>query len=115
MATHIYAYSTRSHTFIICVSHFQSILSGFAGATADAMTLRTRLERKIEEHPGTSHTRLCPAHSRTGTKHPLPSTFFQGKNKLSLLGALCVCVCVCVSGQLKRSCVELAALWRTDK
>merc|ERR1712032_1012616 len=30
----------------------QKIVSGFAGATADAMTLRERLERKLEEYPG---------------------------------------------------------------
>lgn len=29
-----------------------SVLAGFAGATADAMTLFERLETKIEEHPG---------------------------------------------------------------
>lgn len=44
-------------------------LAGFAGATADAMTLFERLERKLEQYPG----------------------------------------------QLKRSCVELAKDWRTDK
>ena len=30
----------------------QTIVSGFAGATADALTLRERLERKLEEYPG---------------------------------------------------------------
>lgn len=44
-------------------------VAGFAGATADAMTLFERLERKLEQYPG----------------------------------------------QLKRSCVELAKDWRTDK
>ncbi|KAF0852500.1 mitochondrial ATP-dependent protease HslVU peptidase subunit [Andalucia godoyi] len=45
------------------------VLVGFAGSTADAMTLYERLEEKLNEHPG----------------------------------------------QLQRSCVELAKLWRTDK
>lgn len=29
-----------------------NILVGFAGSTADAMTLLERLEKKLEEHPG---------------------------------------------------------------
>jgi len=45
------------------------VLAGFAGATADALTLLDRLEKKLEQYPG----------------------------------------------QLTRSCVELAKLWRTDK
>jgi len=36
----------------------EPILTGFAGATADCFTLRERLERKIEEHPG-QLTRAC--------------------------------------------------------
>eukprot|EP00514_Thraustochytrium_sp_LLF1b_P011598 CAMPEP_0184550870 /NCGR_PEP_ID=MMETSP0199_2-20130426/22614_1 /TAXON_ID=1112570 /ORGANISM="Thraustochytrium sp., Strain LLF1b" /LENGTH=278 /DNA_ID=CAMNT_0026945877 /DNA_START=25 /DNA_END=861 /DNA_ORIENTATION=- len=46
-----------------------TVVCGFAGATADALTLLDRLEKKIEQYPG----------------------------------------------QLTRSCVELAKLWRTDK
>jgi len=46
-----------------------SIIAGFAGGTADALTLLDRLESKLEQYPG----------------------------------------------QLMRSCVELAKLWRTDK
>lgn len=34
------------------------IVVGFAGSTADAMTLLERLERKLEEHPG-QLTRAC--------------------------------------------------------
>lgn len=34
------------------------IITGFAGATADAMTLRDRLENKIEQYPG-QLTRAC--------------------------------------------------------
>jgi len=34
------------------------IIAGFAGSTADAMTLLERLERKLEEHPG-QMTRAC--------------------------------------------------------
>jgi ATP-dependent HslUV protease, peptidase subunit HslV len=30
----------------------ENILIGFAGATADALTLFERLESKLEEHPG---------------------------------------------------------------
>lgn len=46
-----------------------AIVAGFAGGTADALTLLDRLESKLEQYPG----------------------------------------------QLMRSCVELAKLWRTDK
>jgi len=46
-----------------------AVIAGFAGATADALTLLDRLEKKLEQYPG----------------------------------------------QLTRSCVELAKLWRTDK
>ncbi len=35
-----------------------NILVGFAGATADAMTLLDRLEKKLEEYPG-QLTRAC--------------------------------------------------------
>ncbi len=35
-----------------------NILVGFAGSTADALTLLERLERKLEEHPG-QLTRAC--------------------------------------------------------
>ena len=45
------------------------VLAGFAGGTADALTLLDRLERKLDQYPG----------------------------------------------QVLRSCVELAKLWRTDK
>mmetsp|Transcript_22272 Transcript_22272/g.36879 ORF Transcript_22272/g.36879 Transcript_22272/m.36879 type:complete len:223 (+) Transcript_22272:82-750(+) len=47
----------------------KDVMAGFAGATADAMSLIERLEGRLDEHPG----------------------------------------------QLMRSCVELAKLWRTDK
>eukprot|EP01094_Clydonella_sp_ATCC50884_P020403 TRINITY_DN4237_c0_g1_i2.p1 TRINITY_DN4237_c0_g1~~TRINITY_DN4237_c0_g1_i2.p1 ORF type:complete len:263 (+),score=101.47 TRINITY_DN4237_c0_g1_i2:326-1114(+) len=47
----------------------ENIVAGFAGATADALTLFERLEAKLDEH----------------------------------------------SGQLLRSCVEMAKAWRTDK
>jgi len=46
-----------------------NIIAGYAGGTADALTLLDRLERMLEQYPG----------------------------------------------QLQRSCVELAKLWRTDK
>ena len=36
----------------------ENILVGFAGSTADAMTLLERLEKKLEEHPG-QLTRAC--------------------------------------------------------
>jgi ATP-dependent protease HslVU (ClpYQ) peptidase subunit len=32
-----------------------NILVGFAGSTADALTLLERLEKKLEEHPGNSY------------------------------------------------------------
>ena len=35
-----------------------NVLVGFAGSTADALTLLERLERKLEEHPG-QLTRAC--------------------------------------------------------
>ena len=35
-----------------------SVIAGFAGATADAMTLFERLETKLEQHPG-QLTRAC--------------------------------------------------------
>ena len=36
----------------------ENILVGFAGSTADALTLLERLEKKLEEHPG-QLTRAC--------------------------------------------------------
>ena len=36
----------------------ENIIVGFAGSTADALTLLERLERKLEEHPG-QLTRSC--------------------------------------------------------
>lgn len=36
----------------------QSVIAGFAGATADALTLFDRLEAKLEQHPG-QLTRAC--------------------------------------------------------
>jgi ATP-dependent HslUV protease subunit HslV len=38
--------------------HNDSVISGFAGATADAFTLFERLEAKLERHPG-QLTRAC--------------------------------------------------------
>ena len=38
--------------------HKNTVISGFAGATADAFTLFERLEAKLEEHPG-QLTRAC--------------------------------------------------------
>jgi ATP-dependent HslUV protease, peptidase subunit HslV len=35
-----------------------SVISGFAGSTADCLALRERLEMKLEEHPG-QLTRAC--------------------------------------------------------
>lgn len=35
------------------------IIVGFAGSTADAMTLLERLERKLEEHPGQVSKMSC--------------------------------------------------------
>ena len=34
----------------------EGVICGYAGATADALTLVERLERKLEQHPGMS---LC--------------------------------------------------------
>ena len=36
-----------------------NILVGFAGSTADALTLVERLEKKLEEHPGQVMLQLC--------------------------------------------------------
>lgn len=30
----------------------EGVMVGFAGSTADALTLQERLEKKLEEHPG---------------------------------------------------------------
>jgi ATP-dependent HslUV protease subunit HslV len=38
--------------------HNDTVISGFAGATADAFTLFERLEAKLEQHPG-QLTRAC--------------------------------------------------------
>jgi ATP-dependent HslUV protease subunit HslV len=67
----------------------EDILAGFAGATADCLTLVERLERKLTEHPG---------------------PFVPPANLLDLASSPTVC-----AGQLERSCVELAKAWRTDK
>jgi ATP-dependent HslUV protease subunit HslV len=59
----------NAHKLRLIESKGNSVLVGFAGSTADAITLFERLESKLDEYPG----------------------------------------------QLLRSCVELAKLWRTDK
>lgn len=49
----------------------ENILVGFAGSTADALTLLERLESKLEEHPG-QLTRACVELAkswRTGALH----------------------------------------------
>jgi ATP-dependent HslUV protease, peptidase subunit HslV len=80
-----------------------NVIVGFAGATADALTLMTRLESKIETYP-------CTLHGWCQLFTPLCRGFRWS--------ASCVCVCWRVSiclAQLSRACVELAKEWRTEK
>ncbi|KAK3262666.1 hypothetical protein CYMTET_28489 [Cymbomonas tetramitiformis] len=63
------------------------VITGFAGATADAFTLFDRLEAKLEEHPGQ----------------------VRRQNKLGAFAFLTY------SNLLTRSAVELAKAWRNDK
>ena len=48
----------KSNAMKIRRLHNDSVISGFAGATADAFTLFERLEAKLERHPG-QLTRAC--------------------------------------------------------
>jgi len=64
-----YVVKSNAHKLRLIQNKGNNVLVGFAGSTADAITLFERLEGKLDEYPG----------------------------------------------QLLRSCVELAKLWRTDK
>lgn len=48
----------KSNAMKVRQLHKGSVISGFAGATADAFTLFERLEAKLDEHPG-QLTRAC--------------------------------------------------------
>lgn len=107
----------------------QTIVSGFAGATADAMTLRERLERKLEEYPG----ELVSSCNRAGEGCTVSDRSAQiGGSSLGLAISFTHAIInrhqirmatgptngtptQHTTGQLKRSCVELAKQWRTDK
>ena len=48
----------KSNAMKVRTLHNDTVISGFAGATADAFTLFERLEAKLERHPG-QLTRAC--------------------------------------------------------
>lgn len=82
------------------------IVVGFAGATADALTLLERLERKLDEYPGALRARLpCPATHPSAALRPRR----EGPDPPVLRPRLGC------AGQLLRASVELAKAWRTEK
>lgn len=92
----------------------------FAGATADALTLMTRLETKIEAYPCTLP--ICPGHWCVSAQiHSVECIFLTSwvSHGLCLLPAVpsivLVLVLLAFAAQLQRACVELAKEWRTEK
>jgi ATP-dependent HslUV protease subunit HslV len=73
------------------------VVAGFAGSTADCLTLIDRLERKLEEYPGIISCSPGPV------------------GNSCMVGIVCVCMSGTIIDQLMRASVEMAKQWRTDK
>ena len=104
----------------------QGVILGFAGATADCFTLLEKLEGKLEEHPGKRIRGIdsCKdARRDTGRRLVVTGAAdliyrcaaAEGQLRSSVDCARIQCAVSLCTGQLVRSCVELAKQWRTDR
>lgn len=84
-----HVFCVNSHTEQVRRIGDGTVIAGFAGATADAMTLLERLENKVEEYPST-----------------FMHFYYIGRFVMDF---------AIPPAQLARACVELAKNWRTEK